>query len=140
MRTSALYTAVYTRLNVSSVTSLLSQGYGVPAIFQAGRVPQNEAGSPAFFPYITISVPSDVDFSDKADLGGNAIVQVDVWDRSGSAVTLGNIMRAAQLVTVRQTWAVTGFVTCERESTDVIPDPDALTMHGLIRLRVLYID
>lgn len=140
MRTPDVIQACYDRLNVPSVTSLLSDGYDDAAIFQVGRVPRTQSGDAAFFPYITISVPSDVDFSDKGDLGGNAIVQVDVWDRSGSALALGLIMRAALLATVRQDWNVPGFITCERENSDVIADPDGLTSHGIIRLRVMYLD
>ena len=140
MRQSAIIQAAYSRLNVSGVTSLLSASYGVPAIFQVGRVPRKQSGDALAFPYISISVPSDVNFSDKLNLGGSAVVQVDVWDRSGSAVALGNIMRAASLATIRQTWSVPGFITCERDSSDIIADPDGLTMHGLIRLRVLYLE
>lgn len=140
MRTAELVQACYARLNVASVTSLLTSAYGVPAIFQVGRVPRNDAGDPLFFPFASFAVVTDADFSTKGDLGGSAIVQVDIWDRSGSAVTLGNIMRAAELATVRQPWTVPGFITCERENSDVVPDPDGLTMHGIIRLRVRYLD
>jgi hypothetical protein len=140
MRQAAIIQAAYTRLNTSTVTSLLSAAYGVPAIFQVGRVPRTQSGDPLSFPYISISVPNDAAFDTKLDLGGSAIVQVDVWDRSGSAVTLGNIMRAASLATIRQTWSVPGFITCERESSDIIADPDGLTMHGLIRLRLMYLE
>jgi hypothetical protein len=49
-------------------------------------------------------------------------------------------MRAVSLATIRQAWNVPGFITCERESSDIIADPDGLTMHGLIRLRVVYLD
>ena len=140
MRQAEIIQAAYDRLNVSPVTGLLSASYGVPAIFQVGRVPRTQSGDPLAFPYVTISAPSDVNFSDKLCLGGNAIVQIDVWDRSGSAVALGNIMRAASQATVRTAWNVVGFITCERENSDIIPDPDGLTMHGLIRLRLLYLD
>lgn len=140
MRQTELIQAAYTRLNTLIVTSFLTASYGVPAIFQVGRVPRTQSGDPLAFPYISISIPGDVAFDVKDNLGGSAIVQLDVWDRSGSAVTLGNIMRVASLATVRQAWNVPGFITCERESSDVVPDPDGLTMHGLIRLRVLYLD
>ena len=140
MRQAEIIQACYTRLNVSAVTSLLSTGYGIPAIFQAGRVPRNDAGDPAFFPYITFSLPSDVEMDTNAELGGNAIVQIDAWVRSGSAVSVGNLTRAIALATVRQAWTVPGFITCERESTDITIDPDGLTMHGMVRVRVMYRD
>jgi hypothetical protein len=139
MRATDLLQACYDRLNVSAVTSLLSSSYTGAAIFQVGRVPRDDAGDALFFPYVTYSLPSDVDYSTKSGLGGSAIVQVDVWDRSGSAIALGAVMRAALLATVRQTWNVQGFITCERESSDVAMDPDGLTMHGMLRLRVLYL-
>lgn len=140
MRTAEILQACYSQLTDASVTSILSASYGVPAVFQVGRVPRNDAGDAQYFPYITFSIPSDVDYSDKRALGGTAIVQVDVWDRSGSAVACGLIMRAALLATVRQEWNVTGFITCEREGTDMKMDPDGLTQHGLIRLRFMYLD
>jgi hypothetical protein len=141
MRQAETIQAAYDLLNVPSVTGLLSTAYKVPAIFQEGMVPRTQSGDPLSFPYITINVPSDVDFSDKLNLGGNAIVQVDVWDRSGSKLILGGMMLAAINATVRKTWlGLPGFITCERESSDMIADPDGLTMHGLIRLRVLYLD
>ena len=112
----------------------------MPAVFQVGRVPRKQSGDPVAFPYVTISALSDVAFDTKESLGGSAIVQIDVWDRSGSAVTLSNIMRAVSLATIRQAWNVPGFITCEWESSDIIADPDGLTMHGLIRLRVVYLD
>jgi len=141
MRAAQVIQACYNRLNTSAVTGLLSSSYGVPAIFQVRRVPRNEAGDALFFPYITIGVPNNANFSDKTALGGNAVVQIDVWDRSGSDLALGDIMDAAELATVRQTWTgLTGFITCERENSDMLADPDGLTAHGLIRLRVLYID
>lgn len=140
MRQAEIIQACRDLLNVPAVTSLLSAAYGEVPIFQVGRVPRNDAGDPLDFPYVTTSIPADTDFSDKQDLGGNAVVQVDVWDRSGSALIAGGIMRAVQLATVRQEWNVPGFITCERESTDMLMDPDGMTTHGLIRLRVLYMD
>jgi len=140
MRQAETVQAAYALLNVTPVTGLLSASYKVPAIFQVGRVPRTQSGDPLSFPYISISVTSDIAYDTKLTLGGSAVVQVDVWDRSGSAVSLGNIMRAASLATVRQSWDIPGFIMCERESSDIIPDPDGLTMHGLIRLRVLYIE
>lgn len=139
MRTADLITACYAQLNVSSVTSLLSDHYGIPAIFQVGRVTRGDSGDPLFFPYVTFAVVSDADFSTDADLGGDAVVQIDVWDRSGSAVALGDIMRAVSLAVIRQEWVVPGFITCDRESSDVVMDPDGLTMHGIVRVRVLYL-
>jgi hypothetical protein len=140
MRTAEVLQACYDLLTVPSVTGLLSQAYGVPAVFQVGRVPRQDASDATLFPYITYSVPSDQDYSDKDSLGGNAIVQVDVWDRSGSALALGLIMRAALLETVRRKWNIPGFIDCAREASDPIPDPDGKTMHGIIRLRVVYLD
>ncbi len=140
MRTAEVMQACYNLLSASSLPDALSQEYGVPAIFQAGRVPRDDAGDARFFPYITYSVPSDVDFSTDGTLGGNAVVQIDVFDRSGSALALGVLLRTAALLTVRQAWGVAGFVSSERITSDVMPDPDGLTMRGMLRVRVLYMD
>jgi len=140
MRPEEILQAAYTLLNVSGVTSLLSSSYGVPAIFQVGQVPRNDAGDALYFPYVTFSVPSDGDYSDKLTVGGDAIVQVDTWDRSGSALVTGDLLRAVFLATARQAWSVPGFITCEREAYEMRMDPDGLTSHGILRLRVRYID
>ena len=140
MRPAELITACYARLNVPAVTDLLTQDYGVPAIFQRGKVPQEKAGESGFFPYISFRIVSDADFSTKQSLGGSAVIQIDVWDRSGSAVALGGIMRAALQAVVRQDWTVPGFITCDREMLEQIDDPDGVTMHGVIRVRVQYLE
>jgi len=140
MRQGDLLQACYDLLDDTSVTSLLSTGYGVSAIFQRGRVPRNDAGDASYFPYITYGLVADTDYSDKGALGGDAVLMVDIWDRSGSELTTAAMMRAASLRLVRQTWAVTGFIDCAREGSDITDDPDGLTKHGSIRVRVAYID
>jgi hypothetical protein len=140
MRTGDLIRACYARLNTPSVTNLLTSAYGVPAVFQIGKVPQTPAQDPLAFPFITFGVTSNVNFSDKLNLGGEAVLQIDVWDRSGSNATLGDIMNAAALATVRQAWSIPGFITCEFESDAQVADPDGLTMHGIILVKVLFLD
>lgn len=140
MRNGDITRACYALLNVPSVTGLLSSAYGEPAVFQVGKVPQGDAQDNARFPYVTFGIPSNVNFSDKQYLGGNAIVQIDVWDRSGSNATLGDLMNAVELAVVRKEWAIPGFITCEPEGSDQIADPDGLTMHGIIRVRLLFLD
>lgn len=141
MRTAELIQACHDLLSTNAgLVSQLSQAYGVAPVFQVGRVPRKDGGDPLAFPYVTVSVPNDGDFSTKGTLGGSAIVQIDVWDRSGSAISMAGLMRMASLAVVRQPWDVPGFITCERENSDVIADPDGKTMHGLIRVRVMYLD
>jgi len=140
MRQGDILQACYDLLDHASVTGLLSASYGVSAIFQRGRVPRDDAGDARYFPYITYWIVADGDYSDKSALGGDAVVQVDIWDRSGSELTTAALMRAVSLRIVRQTWAITGFIDCAREMSEIMDDPDGLTKHGEIRARVTYID
>lgn len=133
--------ACYARINVPAITALLSGQYAPqPAIFQRGRVLRNQSGDAQFFPYLTYHLVSDVDWSTKDGLGGEASVQIDVWSRSGSAMEPSLIARQVMMATVRQDWNIPGFITCERESVALLDDPDGLTKHAMIRVRLLYLE
>jgi hypothetical protein len=140
VRAGDLLRECYKRLNVSAITSQLSQNYtSLPAIYQRGRVPRTAAGDAQFFPYITFHLPNDSDWSTKDELGGEATLQIDVWTRSGSALTAADIARLVLLQTVRAEWDMSGFIACERESVAIMDDPDGLTKRAMVRLRLLYL-
>lgn len=141
MRPAEIMAACFQRLNVSGVTSLLSSAYAPEVPIWPFEAPQAaDSESPSRFPYITIEPVSDVDFSTSDNLGGNAVVQVNIWYRGNSPAAVGAIMRAALLATVRKDWNVPGFITCEREMWGIREEDDGKTLHGILRLRVLYLD
>ena len=135
----ALQTAIFNKLNVTSVTSLLSSSYAGSAIFT--DVPQSpDAELPAFFPYIVIGGDTFTPFDDKDATGSTAIVQVDIYARSASMLPVKKIAGAVQAVLDRQelTIAGTGWIDTQLDGVDFVRDPDGLTKRGIMQFRVVY--
>jgi hypothetical protein len=142
MKAAALQQAIYTRLNDSSVTSLLSNAYSplVP-IFSIGSVPQSaDSESDAAFPYITFSTPAITPFDDKDKVGGSAIVQIDVWARTLSDLAVNQIGDAVDARLRRQALSISGatHITTELITSQLLADPDGKTKHLVSQYRVLW--
>jgi hypothetical protein len=139
LKSAALQSAIYTRLNDASVTGLLSTAYGQPAIFS--DVPQPaDAGADNLFPYITYRVSTVAPFDTDDATGGNAIVQVDCWHRVRSDIALNALADAVDLRLRRQPLTISGvtWITTELESVSFSDDPDGKSKRALMLFRVLY--
>lgn len=141
MKSDDLQQAIYTRLNDSSVTNLLSTYYSpLTAIFT--DVPQAaDSELETAFPFITIGGDTINPFDSKDDLGGSAIVQVDVWDRAASMLDLKTLVDAIDTRLRRQPLSIAGVthITTELDSCNFSRDPDGKTKRALILYRVLWI-
>ena len=141
MKSDDLQQAIYTRLNDSSVTSLLSTYYSpLAAIFT--DVPQaDDSELETAFPFITFGGDTINPFDSKDDLGGSAIVQIDVWDRAASMLDLKVLVDAIDARIRRQPLAISGVthITTELDSCVFSRDPDGKTKRALILYRVLWI-
>ena len=141
MKADDLQTAVYTRLNDVSVTGLLSTAYSpLPAIFT--DVPQAaDSELETAFPFITIGADTTTPFDSKDDLGGSAIVQIDVWSRASSMLGLKALAEAVDGRMRRQPLNIAGVthITTEMDSCVFSRDPDGKTKRALILYRVLWI-
>lgn len=140
MRLAALQSAAYARLNDTSVTSLLSGAYSVPAIFT--EVPQpSDAGAAGLFPYITYHISSVTPFDTDDQAGGNAVVQVDIWSRNASDAQVNGIADAVDARLRRQPMTITGsdHITTELISATMTEDPDGKTKRMLMLYRVTYL-
>jgi hypothetical protein len=141
MKSDDLQTAIYNRLNDSSVTSLLSISYSpLAAIFT--DVPQAaDSELETAFPFITIGADTINPFDSKDDLGGSAIVQIDVWDRATSMLDLKAVVDAVDARLRRQDLSISGVthITTELESCTFSRDPDGKTKRALILYRVLWL-
>lgn len=141
MKSDDLQQAIYTRLNDSSVTSLLSTYYNpLPAIFT--DVPQaDDSELETAFPFLTIGGDTINPFDSKDDFGGSAIVQIDVWDRAASMLDLKTLVDAIDARLRRQPLAISGVthITTELDSCNFSRDPDGKTKRALILYRVLWI-
>lgn len=141
MKADDLQTAVYTRLNDASVTALLSTAYNpLPAIFT--DVPQAaDSELETAFPFITIGADTINPFDSKDDLGGSAVVQIDVWSRASSMLGLKALAEAVDGRMRRQPLNIAGVthITTEMDNCVFSRDPDGKTKRALILYRVLWI-
>lgn len=141
MKSDDLQSAIYTRLNDSSVTSLLSTYYA-PLVAIFSDVPQAaDSELEAAFPFVTIGGDTINPFDSKDDLGGSAIVQIDVWDRATSMLDLKAVVDAIDTRLRRQPLVISGVthITTELDSCNFSKDPDGKTKRALILYRVLWI-
>lgn len=141
MKSDDLQTAIYTRLNDSSVTSLLSTYYS-PLVAIFSDVPQAaDSELETAFPFITIGADTINPFDSKDDLGGSAIVQIDVWDRATSMLDLKAVVDAVDNRLRRQPLTISGVthITTELDSCNFSKDPDGKTKRALILYRILWI-
>lgn len=141
MKSDDLQQAIYTRLNDSAVTSLLSTYYS-PLVAIFTDVPQAaDSELETAFPFITIGADTINPFDSKDDLGGSAVVQIDVWDRASSMLDLKTVVDAIDGRLRRQALSIAGVthITTELDSCNFSRDPDGKTKRGLILYRVLWI-
>lgn len=124
-----------------NVTPLLSTAYlPLPAVFT--DVPQAaDSELESMFPFITLGGDTINPFDSKDDLGGSAIVQIDVWDRQSSMLRLKSIAEAVDARLRRQPLNISGVthITTELDSVNFSRDPDGKTKRALILYRVLWI-
>lgn len=141
MKSAALQQAIFTRLNDSSVTSLLSTAYSpLAAIFT--DVPQAaDSELESNFPFITIGGDTITPFDEKDHPGGSAIVQIDIWDRASSMLDLKAVADAVDARLRRQALSISGVthITTELDSSVFTRDPDGKTKRALLLYRVLWI-
>ena len=131
-----LQTAIHTRLNATSVTSLLTASYGTTAIFNEWVPQVTDAGDPAFFPFITMSFPASTAYDDKGEIGQSSVVQIDVWSRVNTTQVKA-IAKAVYDRLHRQDLGVTGHITTQCEDMVFERDPDGITRRGRLSFRVL---
>ena len=141
MKAKALQQAVYNQLNDSSITDLLSDAYApMMAIFS--DVPQAVEGEDEeYFPFITMGPQTISAFDEKDNVGGNAVVQINIWDRSNSELAIKEIGDAVDARLRRNSLSISGatHITTELESAEVSDDPDGKTKRMLILYRILWL-
>ena len=144
MKAAALQQAVYNRLNDSSVTSLLSTAYApLASIFTIGSVPQSDnSEAETNFPYLTFNTTSITPNDTKDKVGGNSVVQIDVWARGLSNLAINQIVDAIDGRIRRADLSITGatHITTELISSIMTDDPDGKTKHVVMLYRVLFLD
>ena len=131
-----LQEAVYTALDVPSLTSMLSAQYTLGPIAH-GRIQQvDDSGAGAFFPYVVFTLPTDSGFDSKDMSGMDATIQIDVWSRSNTTEVKAIADEVFRLIH-RQPLALTGWITTERTSISFDIDQDGITRRAMLQFRVL---
>ena len=141
MKSGALQQAIYTRLNHSSVTSLLSTAYS-PLVPIFSDVPQaSDSELDTAYPFISFGGDTINPFDDKDNPGGSGVVQIDVWDRASSMLDLKTLVDAIDARLRRQALSISGVthITTELDSCTFSKDPDGKTKRAVILYRVLWI-
>lgn len=136
MNPDELQIAIYERMNHTSITALLTTGYGVTALFDEWVPQVTDSGDPAFFPFITFSFPNSAPFDDKTNAGHDSIIQIDIWSRT-SGDEVKRIAKAVYDRTHRQALSVAGHITTEVQGQSFSRDPDGITRRGMLTLRVM---
>jgi hypothetical protein len=133
-----LQTAIFARLNDTSVTATLSTAYGVTAVFNEWVPQLTDGGDPIGFPFVTFSFPTSGSFDDKDAIGQDSVVQVDVWART-NGTNIKAISKAVYDRMHRQALGVTGHITTECTAMVFERDPDGITRRCRMSYRVLSI-
>ena len=137
MNLDALRTALFSKLNVSGLTSQLSTAYSpLAAIFYEIAPQAADSGAANAFPYVLFDITTDTGFNDKGVTGTNAVVQVDVYSRlhTTQVEAIGEIVHG---LLHRQALSFTGHITTECESIETMTEPDGETRRCLMLFRVL---
>ena len=141
MKAKALQQAIYNQLNDSSITDLLSDAYA-PMVAIFSDVPQVVEGEDEdYFPFITMGPQTISAFDEKDNVGGNAVVQINIWDRSHSELAIKEIGDAVDARLRRNSLSISGatHITTELESAEVSDDPDGKTKRMLMLYRILWL-
>lgn len=97
-------------------------------------VPDNEA-----FPYVTIGLDEQSDFSTHTDNGFVGFIQIDVWSRSPGKKETKDIQNRIYELLHPNLVTLTGFKVnnFRCDLTRIEKDPDGITHHGIQRFNTL---
>lgn len=93
----------------------------------------------ALFPYVTLGDVVIQDFGTKDQTGFEQALVFHVWSRYRGRKEMKEIMQAIYAVLHRANLSVTGasFVNAQFQSAATSLDSDGLTLHGVMRFRVV---
>lgn len=123
----ALNTAIYTALNVSSITGSVTGVYHFKA-------PQETTP----YPYITYFVPVDTQGDTFTEWGSDALFQVDVWSDSNSAAESGEIVEDIAGVMDDKVLIISGYnnALAIRENTRLLYESETKIFHYILEYSV----
>jgi hypothetical protein len=129
--------------------SLFAAQEAVYAALSASGVLQGMIGNPvrlydmvppaAAFPYVTLGDISARDYDTRDRDGFEQIVILHVWSRARGRKELKTIMQAVYDTLHHASLTLTGadFVSCRFQSAVTQQERDGLTLHGVMRFRII---
>lgn len=123
----ALIAGIYTKLNISSITDL------VTGVFHF-KAPQGQ-----LYPYITYFIVSDVSDDTFEMWRDDVLLQIDVWSDSNSASEAGNIAKAVAAQMDEASISATGYSVyfCQRGATRLLYEIEPKIFHKLMEYRII---
>lgn len=123
----AFKVGIYTKLNVSAITSLVTGVYDKKA-------PQGTA-----YPFVCYWIVTDSQADTFKDWRDELLVQIDIFSDSNSAAEVGAIAKAVAGVMDEATLTVSGYtnVFCQRGITRTLYEDDNQVWHKIIEYRVI---
>lgn len=132
MNSEALQEALYDALNVSLITAQLGAG-GLKNEWATQVI---DGAVVTDFPFITMTFPAIGQLSDKSEVGMDAFVQIDIWDRN-NGLRIKALADDVFATLNRQTLDVAGHILTEGDETVFSRDQDGVTRRAMMRFRVM---
>lgn len=122
-----LQSAIYTALNVNSITNTLNCGV------------YDEVVEGNSYPFITLGEETAIDYSTNNLVGAETTVNVHIWSRYKGSKETKEIMDKIHDLLHDVSLTVTGvnLINLRFEYSDIMRDPDGITRHGVMRFRAI---
>ena len=117
----------------SNVNTLLATFDSVPAVFT--HTPQDFSG----YPYIVVKDILLNGNDNDADLGFEGVINIHTWSDKRDLLFVGNLQKAIYDALHHFDMPMAGYDTVEmhQEYSNILLDPDGITMHGIQRYRII---
>jgi hypothetical protein len=140
MKLDAVQSAFFAKMAADAdLVGALSQGWGVPAVFN--HVPQvDNPESDSLFPYVSFGAGVGVPYDTKTDFGAQASIQVDAWSRQRGELEVREISQRIWALLHHQPLTISGasHVMTLCDSITISTDPDGVTRRALMLFTVIY--
>lgn len=129
----ALNTAIYTALNVSSITDVLGETpTGSPALGHV-KVPQGST-----YPTVTYFAVINVQGDTFTEWGNDTLIQIDIWSDSNSAAESGEIVELIATQMDDKVLTISGYnnALAIRENTRLLYEMENYIFHQIMEYSV----
>jgi hypothetical protein len=91
------------------------------------------------YPFVTIGETMSIPYETFDRYGEEVSTILHIWSRYRGMKQVNEIMEDCKRLLARKDFAVAGWqnISCYHDFSEVIREPDGVTRHGVIRLRIL---